>query len=153
MRLRRRTPPDAHPSRAAWLATLDPGIAPFVNVLDAHGIETYESCEGGDGHSYKEPAVRFYGGVGEGQRATAIALQHGLPVSEIRRLWTVNEYGETHGPTWEIVFSRQARDGDVDAEWLLSEMEMCARGYLERLGRATWPSPCSGRSENDSLPL
>lgn len=94
--------------REAWLAALDPGVAPYVDVLDSAGVETYESCEGGDGHSYPEPAVRFYGVRGEGFRALAVALQNGLPVRAIRRLWMVDEDGHPHGPYWEMAFWRGA---------------------------------------------
>jgi hypothetical protein len=67
--------------RTRWLETLDSGIAPYVDVLDAAGVETYESCEGdrARGHSYPEPAVRFHGDRTEGFRALAVAVQHGLP--------------------------------------------------------------------------
>ena len=95
-------------SREAWLAELDPGIASYVDVLDAAGIETFESCEGGRGHSYPEPVVRFHGTRGEGFRALAVAVQNGLPVRAIRRLWTIDEFGEPHGPYWEIAFWRPA---------------------------------------------
>jgi len=65
---------------------LDPGVAPFVDILDEAGIETFESCQGGEGHSFPEPTVRFYGGRGEGFRAIAVALQIGpLPVKALRR--------------------------------------------------------------------
>jgi hypothetical protein len=90
--------------RTAWLATLDRGIAAFVDVLDAAGVETYESCEGGPGHSYPEPAVRFYGDRTEGFRALAVAVQHGLPVRAVRRFWQVDRQGEPHGPYWELAF-------------------------------------------------
>jgi hypothetical protein len=92
--------------RTDWLATLDSGIAPYVDVLDAAGIETYESCEGGRerGHSYPEPAIRFHGDSAEGFRALAAAVQHGLPVRAIRRFWQVDRRGEPHGPYWEIAF-------------------------------------------------
>ncbi len=96
------------PSRHDWLATLDPGIERYVDVLDAAGIETYESCEGGDGHSYAEPAVRFHGERGQGFRALAVALQHGFPVRAVRQVWTVDEDGQPHGPFWEIAFWRCA---------------------------------------------
>src|ERR1035438_3855143 len=96
-------------SREAWLAELDPGIAPYVDVLDSAGIETFESCEGGDGHSYPEPAVRFHGVRGEGFHALAIAVQHGLPVRAIRRLWTVDEAGEPHRPHLGGAFLGAAR--------------------------------------------
>ena len=103
-----RRPTDPQASREDWLASLDPGIARYVDVLDAAGIETYESCEGGEGHSYAEPAVRFYGPRGEGFRALAAAACHGLPVRSIRRLWTVDEDANPHGPYWEIAFWRPA---------------------------------------------
>jgi hypothetical protein len=96
-------------ARAEWLATLDPGIAPYVDVLDANGVETFESCEGGDGHCFAEPTVRFFGGRGEGFRALAVALQIGpLPVKAIRRYWRVGSDGAPEGPNWEMTFLRPA---------------------------------------------
>jgi hypothetical protein len=83
---------------------LDLGIARAVEVLNRAGIDTYESCEGGSGHSYPEPTVRFHGHRGEGFRAFAIALEHGLPVSELKRIWCVID-NEPTGPTWELTFS------------------------------------------------
>jgi hypothetical protein len=62
------------PTRDDWIASLDPGVARYVDVLDTNGIETYESCEGGEGHSYAAPAVPFHGTRGKGFRALAIAL-------------------------------------------------------------------------------
>jgi hypothetical protein len=68
------------------------------------GVETYESCEGGPGHSYPEPAVRFHGARGEGFRALAVASQRGFPVRAVRQI--VDEDGLPHGPYWEISFWR-----------------------------------------------
>ena len=82
---------------------LDPGIESAVRVLFDAGIETYESCEGGFGHAYPEPTIAFNGGREEGFRAMVIALQYGLPVSAIRRVWRVID-GEPTGPFWELVF-------------------------------------------------
>jgi len=117
------------PSREDWLASLDPGVRRYVDVLDAGGIETYESCEGGEGHSYAEPAVRFYGQRGEGFRALAIALQHGFPVRCIRRIWTVDEDGHPHGPHWELAFWESYRPSRA------SRLHSSQRGLL--------PSPLS----------
>lgn len=96
--------------REAWLATLDPGIAPYVDVLNAAGIRTYESCEGGRerGHAYPEPTICFYGDSSEGFLALAVAVRHHLPVRAIRRFWSVNERGEPVGPDWEMAFWRRA---------------------------------------------
>jgi len=86
---------------------LDRGIRKYVEILRAEGVETYESCEGGEGHSFPEPTVRFYGERAEGFRVLSIALQNRMPVSVLRRIWQVND-GESVGPDWEIVFIRSA---------------------------------------------
>ncbi len=83
---------------------LDAGIVAAVAVLQKAGIETFESCEGGDGHAYPEPTVRFYGERETGFRALAAAMVNQLPVTAIRRTWPVND-GEPTGPWWEITFS------------------------------------------------
>jgi hypothetical protein len=85
---------------------LDAGIRRAVEVLVTEGIETFESCEGGLGHSYPEPTVRFHGERPEGFKALAVALQNDLPVSSIRRIWRIID-GEPTGPYWEIVFWRK----------------------------------------------
>jgi hypothetical protein len=51
--------------------SLDRGIRTAVRTLFENGIETFESCEGGMGHAFYEPTVRFHGGPGEGFRAFA----------------------------------------------------------------------------------
>jgi hypothetical protein len=82
---------------------LDPGIECQVVALRAAGIETFESCEGGHGHAYPEPTVRFHGDQSEGFRALAAALKSGLKVAAIRRAWPVIE-SEPTGPWWEMTF-------------------------------------------------
>ncbi len=93
---------------AASNRRIDPGIRRAVQVLAKHGVETFESCQGGAGHSFPEPTVRFYGSAAEGFRALAVALQHDLKVSELRRFYYLHE-GEPHGPYWEMTFVRQRR--------------------------------------------
>jgi len=82
---------------------LDPGIQRAVITLKEAGIETFESCQGGEGHAYPEPTVRFHGDRSEGFRALAAVLTAGLPVSGLRRAWPVIE-GEPTGPYWELTF-------------------------------------------------
>jgi len=82
---------------------LDAGIERAVHALRAAGIETYESCEGGPGHVFPEPTVRFTGQPAEGYRAVAVALELGLPIYALKRVWTVDA-GELTGPVWELVF-------------------------------------------------
>jgi hypothetical protein len=82
---------------------LDLGIRRYVLVFRRAGIETIESCEGGHGHSFPEPTIRFCGNNGEGFKAMSIAMTYGLPVLALRRVWDVVD-GELSGPWWEITF-------------------------------------------------
>lgn len=83
---------------------LDSRIRDTVLLLREHGVETIESCQGGSGHAYAEPTVRFAGSKAEGYRALSIALQFGLKVCELRRVWPVLDYEPT-GPYWELTFA------------------------------------------------
>lgn len=85
---------------------LDEGIRLYVETLHAAGIETYESCEGGDGHCFAEPTIRFYGDRLEGFKALAIARQHDFPVASVRRTWPIVD-GEPTGPCWEMTFTEK----------------------------------------------
>jgi hypothetical protein len=103
------------------LEGLDPGIAPWVEILRAHGVSTHESCQGGvdperpdRGHAYPEPTIAFSGGPSAGVHAYHIARQHGLPVASIQRVWKDID-GELTGPVWEIVFTRQATEADAES--------------------------------------
>jgi hypothetical protein len=86
---------------------LDDGIKPYVLALNAAGVETFESCEGGDGHALPEPTIRFHGDRAEGFRALAEAQRSGLPVASLRRAWPILDQEPT-GPWWEMTFSRRA---------------------------------------------
>jgi hypothetical protein len=82
---------------------VDPGIRRHVAVLRANGIETYQSCEGGVGHACSEPTVCFFGNAFEGFKAFAIAMTYGLPVRDVRHVYSVID-GRLTGPQWEITF-------------------------------------------------
>lgn len=87
-----------------WELPLDRGISYAVKVLRDSGIETFESCVGGEGHAFLEPTVRFHGGPEVGFMAVSFAMKHGLPVADLRRYWEVID-GEPHGPHWEMTFA------------------------------------------------
>jgi len=89
---------------------LDAGIRLAVQALRAAGVETFESCQGGAGHTYTQPTVRFHGHLPEGFRALAAAMVSQLPVDTLRRVWPITD-GEPTGPWWELTFrSHHGRD-------------------------------------------
>lgn len=86
-----------------FVPPLDKGIKDIVIALISKGVETFESCEGGIGHSFPEPTVRFEGTDSEGLRAVSVALENGLPVRRLRRVWGIQD-NVLHGPWWEMTF-------------------------------------------------
>ena len=82
---------------------LDEGIKHIVKVLRENGVETFESCEGGEGHAFPEPTVLFHGEYAEGFRAFAVVMQHQLPIYKLKRVYRVDD-SELKGPWWEMTF-------------------------------------------------
>jgi hypothetical protein len=82
---------------------LDAGIRDAVGALRAGGVETFESCEGGPGHAFPEPTIRFHGDETEGYRAFTVAIRGGLKVLSLRRAWQVAG-SDLVGPHWEMTF-------------------------------------------------
>ena len=87
---------------------LDEGIAKYVEILRRYGIETCESCQGGEDHAYFEPTIVFSGDASDGWKALAAAFENGLPVSCLRRKWDIHQDKAPIGPNWEIVFTRSS---------------------------------------------
>jgi hypothetical protein len=89
------------------VAGMDPGIERAVRTLMDAGVETFESCQGGPGHCFPEPTIRF--GVGrpeEGWKALAVCLTFGYPVLRLATYWNIEHGHVPTGPYWELVFSR-----------------------------------------------
>ena len=91
---------------------LDKGIARIVMTLRRNGVETFESCEGGEGHTFPVPTVRFHGEYAEGFRALSVAIMMELNVRELRRVYGV-QTGEVTGPWWELTFSNKYSNNGV----------------------------------------
>lgn len=90
--------------RAEDLAQIDDGIRRAVQILSENGVETFESCQGGAGHAYPEPTVRFYGGPYAGWQAVSVCLSFGLPLASLRREWDILDQNEPTGPCWAVTF-------------------------------------------------
>lgn len=90
---------------------LDRGIAHAVIALNAENVETFESCEGGPGHSYPEPTIRFHGDQAEGFRVLSVAMRAGLFVRALRRVWPVVDEEPT-GPWWELTLNPTTTTAD-----------------------------------------
>lgn len=104
---------------------IDELIRPAVDLLRKYGIETIESCQGGEGHACLEPMVRFTGDEIDIIRAMDICIAHGMYVSEGRKVyrkiediteadnWQKN-IGQTYErPTNIIVFKIHPKTGTI----------------------------------------
>lgn len=85
-------PQNSHVQTDKWYAGLDDGIRFPVRVLHAQGIETGQSCEGGDGHAYDRPTIDLLGYTpGAGFAAFAALTAYGLRVRDIAVLWSADK--------------------------------------------------------------
>ena len=82
---------------------LDPGIERAVLFLRNNGIETFESCEGGEGHAYIEPTVRFHGQYDSLLKAAGLLIHYDFPLKSVRRYYSVL-WNELVGPYNEVTF-------------------------------------------------
>lgn len=89
------------------IGLLDRWIQYAVLVLWREGIRTYESCQGGKGHAFPEPTIRFEGTTRDARKAVRVAVSHGLPVHYLRRFWRVTD-AALESPAWEMTFTPHA---------------------------------------------
>lgn len=90
---------------------IDAGIRRWVLILRSKGVETFEACQGGSGHAMPEPTIKFHGSSWAGYHAFAVAMEHGLPVLHLRRVYGVGD-GQLEGPWWEITL--RTMDPDIN---------------------------------------
>jgi len=108
------------------LSKLDNGIRPAVEILISHGFETIESCEGGNGHAFPDPTVKFLGSEFDLIRAYEVCECYNLNVLAVRRVYTKSEvYSQDNTkkahaiglaferPTNEIVFVKHLKTGTI----------------------------------------
>jgi hypothetical protein len=118
---------------------MDLGIKQVVRILAENGVETCQSCaasgpfgkgsgkKDGDAHAYPEPTVDFHGSFAAGFHALEVALTHGLPVAEMRRVWSIQN-GEPVGPLWAMTFDLSPKNL---TGWLASD----AKPYTKTHGK------------------
>jgi hypothetical protein len=92
-------------------AGLDPGIRFAVRVLHAAGIETCQSCQGGEGHAYDVPTVEMVstGDDAQGFAALAVLQQYGLPVADVSIKWPIL-HGLPYERLWVVTFFETMED-------------------------------------------
>jgi hypothetical protein len=101
---------------------IDEGIKPAVDILNEHGFVTIESCQGGEGHAYFDPMVRFEGTEFDLIRAWEVCAAFKLCVFEAHRVYrkctVIYNESEEIGETWEepineILFVKHLKTGTI----------------------------------------
>lgn len=104
------------------LESTDEEIKPVVELLNRHGFITFESCQGGKGHWFDKPTIRFEGSEFDLIRAYQLCEIHGLNVLDGKRVYTktnvYNEKGASIGENWdtpfnELIFVKSDRTGSI----------------------------------------
>lgn len=95
---------------------LDTGIRAYVLALREGGVETFESCQGGEGHPFPEPTVRIWGSVSAGFKAYGVALERGLPVAALSLEYPVDDNNMLTGPWWKMTFTTMDRSATTAPE-------------------------------------
>ena len=105
-------------------SVLDKGIREAVEILNRHGFETFESCEGGKGHCYSEPTIRFFGNEFDLIRAFELCKLYKMNIYEAKRVYrktdvySEGDKGEPIGLSWdkpfnEMVFIKNKNTGTI----------------------------------------
>lgn len=90
---------------------LDKGIVDAVIMLNRHGFETWESCEGGEGHCFEFPTIRFWGTEFDLIRAHRVCENYGLKIYQSSRIYRTTEistgdlYPCPNGKVWDVPFN------------------------------------------------
>lgn len=106
------------------ILSLDEGIREAVVVLNKYGFKTFESCEGGNGHCYDVPTVRFLGNEFALVRAYELCRIHRMNVCEAKRVYRKTSVysdvtnGLAIGENWdrpfnELTFAIHSKTGTI----------------------------------------
>lgn len=126
---------------------LDPLIAPMVLFFQQNGIETIQSCEGGEGHLYGKPTITFVASTLKeidrvamllkkneldtslevGLMTGFFSVKHGMRYGQAHWIWTTengdgNHYKrEVYDRVVKLVDMKKIKDITRDhAEWIAS---------------------------------
>jgi hypothetical protein len=80
----------------------DPGIRDAIRILRDGGLDVVDSVLP-DSEGTVSPTIRFRGNAWAGYKAFAVAMEGGLVVRRIQRVWGAAD-GQIEGPWWEIAF-------------------------------------------------
>lgn len=103
-------------------ADMDPGIRYPVRLLNAHGIPTDESCQGGEGHACPRPCI--FMPEPRAFEAMNVLQNAGVEVREVASIWSVDD-GVPNERRWRLVLRRAMPERATDRPMFIA-------GHLHR---------------------
>jgi hypothetical protein len=94
------TPADLVRESVPW-EDVDPEITAAVHALADYEINTFSSCQGGDGHPCAMPEILFHGDEAAGLYAVWLLEAQGFRVWELSRHWDL-DHGLPRQPFWRV---------------------------------------------------
>ena len=80
---------------------IDPEIAAALHALADYGIDTFASCQGGEGHASFMPEILFHGDESAGLYAVWLLEAAGFRVWELSRHWDL-DHALPRRPWWRV---------------------------------------------------
>ena len=80
---------------------IDPDIRAAVHALADYEIDTFSSCQGGDGHPCLMPEILFHGDENAGLYAVWLLEAQGFRVWDLSRTWDL-DHGLPRQPFWRV---------------------------------------------------
>ena len=94
------TPADPVRDAVPW-GDIDPEIAAAVHALADYEIDTFSSCQAGEGHPCTMPEILFHGDEAAGLYAVWLLEAQGFRVWELSRHWDL-DHGLPRQPFWRV---------------------------------------------------
>lgn len=87
-------------SKIPW-DDIDPDVAAALHALADYEIDTFSSCQGGEGHACVLPEILFLGDENAGLYAVWLLEAQGFRVWEVSRHWGL-DFGQPRTPFWRV---------------------------------------------------
>ncbi len=89
---------------------IDKGILHHVKILKENGVDTFMSCQGGKGHTFSSPTIRFRCTKKEAFKALSVAVDNDLSPMALNEIRLLIGKKIAFGPFWELQFHHQKID-------------------------------------------
>lgn len=103
------------PVKPEITGTLDERIRDAVMVLREAGVDTFASCQGGPGHMFRLPTIRFQGDEWAARLAIRVLAKNGYAADEVRHYLADEYLSKLSDEFWEITLAPEITQARLSA--------------------------------------